>query len=107
MANESKKYAVIKLSGHQYKVEEGQEVVVDLLADDASAQVLMIVDGVEVILGNPVVEKAKVEYEVVNKEVKGEKIDVFKYKSKSRYRKKKGFRSKNTVIKITKISLTK
>ena len=97
------KYAIIKNGGHQYKVTEGQILEVEKLESDGSSyvfdEVLLVVDGDKVELGMPNVEGMKVYADVIS-EVKGEKIEVFKYKSKSRYRKHTGHRQKYTQIKI-------
>lgn len=103
------KYAVLAISGSQFKVEENQVITVDNLNVDAEktgtcTDVLLVVNGDDVTVGTPNVAGAKVEYEVV-KNYQGDKLRVFKYKSKSRYRKTNGFRAQLTDIKITKISL--
>jgi large subunit ribosomal protein L21 len=103
------KYAVIAISGTQYQVKEDQVITVDKLdlkkdEKGTCADVLLTVDEDKVKVGNPNVKGASVEYTVVN-EYQGEKIKVFKFKSKSRYRKTNGFRAQLTDIKITKITL--
>lgn len=104
------KYAIIKNGGHQYKVTEGQILEVEKLESDGTSyvfeEVLLVVDGEKVELGMPNVEGMKVYADVVS-EVKGEKIEVFKYKSKSRYRKHTGHRQKYTQIKINGIGAKK
>jgi len=102
------KYAVIAISGTQYKIEENQTITVDSLnlteGDTASTdQVLLTVNDDKVEVGTPTVKNATVEYKVI-KNYQGEKIKVFKYKSKSRYRKTMGFRAQLTDIQITKIN---
>ncbi len=98
------KYAVVVLQGHQYKVTEGQEVLVDRLVGVIEPKILLVCDEAEVKVGNPTVSGAEVVFSLIGHE-KGEKIDVFKYKSKSRYRKKTGFRAFLTKLKVEKISL--
>ena len=104
------KYAVIKNGGHQYKVEEGQIIKVEKLDSDGKSyvfeEVLLSVDGDKVELGTPIVTGLKVYADVVS-DVKGDKIEVFKYKSKSRYRKHTGHRQKYTQIKIVGIGTNK
>jgi len=102
------KYAVIAISGTQHQVEENQKIVVDLLnlkEDEKSStdQVLLTVNEDKVIVGTPTVKNASVEFKVL-KNYQGEKLKVFKYKSKSRYRKTTGFRAQLTEIQITKIN---
>ncbi|TSC90459.1 MAG: large subunit ribosomal protein L21 [Microgenomates group bacterium Gr01-1014_5] len=101
------KYAVVDIAGKQYKIEEGQELIVDRLEADGKTvfdKVLLVVDGDKAEVGSPEVSGAKVEAEVLEN-LKGEKIRVLKYKAKSRYRKVRGFRASQTKIKITKIKL--
>ena len=102
------KYAVVSLSGSQYKVEENQVITVDNLnlkegEKSTTDQVLLTVDGDKVTIGTPNVAKATVEFEIA-KNYKDDKIKVFKYKSKSRYRRTNGFRAQVTDIKITKLN---
>jgi len=104
------KHAVIAISGSQFKVTEDQKLSVANLnikegEKSVCDQVLLISDDEKIEVGTPIVKDAKVEFEVV-KNYQGEKIKVFKFKSKSRYRKTVGFRAQLTEIKITKI-LTK
>lgn len=103
------KYAVIAVSGTQYLVKEDQVITVDNqnLDKDKSGKldsVLLTVNDDAVKVGTPTVDGASVEYQVVNN-YQGEKVDVFKFKSKSRYRRSMGFRAQLTDIKITKINL--
>ena len=102
------KYAVIAISGTQFKVEEGKTITVSNLNSKEgdklkSNDILLTVNEDKVIVGNPIIKEASVEYEVL-KNYKGEKLKVFTYKSKSRYHKTKGFRQQLTDIKITKIT---
>lgn len=98
------KYAVVRFAGHQYKVSEGETILVDRLKDPkAQAQVLLVVDEGKVSVGKPTIENAKVVMKVLGDE-KGLKIDVYKYKAKSRYRKHTGFRPLYTKLEIGKIS---
>jgi len=103
------KYAVLAISGSQYLVSEGQTLTIDKqIATEGesqnSDQVLLFVDKDKVKIGNPLVKNASISYQIV-KQHQGEKIRVFKYKAKSRYRKTQGFRAQQTDIKIEKISL--
>jgi len=104
------KYAVIKTGGKQYKVTEGQVIEVELLESTDQTfifeEVLLVVDGDNVQIGTPTVAGMKVYADVVA-EVKGDKIEVFKYKSKSRYRKHTGHRQKYTQVKINGIGVKK
>lgn len=98
------KYAVVRIKGHQYKVTEGEEILVDKLGKEKlEPEVLLVVDGEKVAVGKPVIKEAKVKIKVVKEEEKGEKIHVRKYKSKSRYRRHIGFRPRYTRLLIEKI----
>lgn len=102
------KYAVIAISGSQFKIEEKQILTVDKidLEEGKTAttdQVLLFVDGDTVEVGTPTVKNASVEYKIVNHH-KGEKVDIFKYKNKTRYRRTMGFRAQLTDIEILKIN---
>jgi len=100
------KYAVIAISGSQYKVEENQVITVDKLDPTikSTSEVLLIVDEDKIKLGNPTVKGASVEFENV-RDYQGEKLRVSTFKAKSRYRKTHGFRAQLTDIKITKINI--
>lgn len=98
------KYAVISLQGHQYKVEEGQEILVDSLGGEKpDPKVFLVVDGKAVKIGTPEVSGAKVSLKVLGEE-KGKKLYVQTFKAKSRYRRKKGFRPLYTHLLVQSIS---
>lgn len=101
------RYAVFQNGIRQYRVCEGDEILVDKLGKvDKSAsfdQVLLVVSDGEVKVGTPLVSGAKVEAQVLG-EQKGEKIEVVKYKAKSRYRRHMGHRHQYTKVKVSKIS---
>lgn len=101
-----KKYAVVKLAGKQYRVSEGQTVLVDRMTNTKKIEysTLLFVDNDKVKVGKPVLTDVKVAFEVVSETEKGEKIRIFKYKSKSRYRKRMGFRAQMTKLLVKKIS---
>ncbi|HUT67110.1 MAG TPA: 50S ribosomal protein L21 [Dehalococcoidales bacterium] len=97
----------METGGKQYKVAEGQTVKVDrLAADEGDAleldRVLLIVDGDNVTVGKPVIDGARV-LAKVKQNGRGDKIIVFKYKSKVRYRRKNGHRQLFTSLSIDKI----
>ncbi len=99
------KYAVLRVNGKQYKAREGEEILVDKMLDlKAEPEVLMIVDEDKVSVGTPILTDTKVVTKVVEPEVKGIKVDVLKYKAKSRYRKHTGFRAVYTKLLVEKIA---
>lgn len=105
------KYAVIRLAGHQYKVEQGQELVVDKLEFEKDKEfeipeVLLVVDENKVEIGQPLVKKTKIKAKVLE-HLKGEKIRVARFRAKSRYRRVKGFRPLLTKIKIGEVASAK
>ena len=102
-------FAVIKLGSKQYKVAPGNKIKADKL--DAKegkeikiADVLILEKGKKVEIGTPFVKGAKVLAKVL-KQAKGDKVIVFKYKPKKRYKKKQGFRPQFTELEITKIEI--
>ncbi len=97
------KYAVVRTQGHQYRVEEGQDFLVPK-AEDFQYEVLLVVDGEKVQLGTPLVKSHKVSLKLTEPLVKGEKIRVFKYKAKSRYRKTIGSRPQYSQIHVESIA---
>lgn len=101
-------YAIVRDRGTQYRVEQGQTLNIALLdAEQGSnielSEVLMIggTNGMQQV-GNPLVEGARVRAEVLGT-VKGDKIIVFRYRRKKRYRRRTGHRQSYTRIKIDRI----
>jgi large subunit ribosomal protein L21 len=91
----------------QYRVEEGQMLQVALMDAELGSQVelgevLMIGGGDQTLVGTPLVSGAKVLAKVLG-ESKGDKIIVFKYKNKKRYRRRTGHRQHYTNIAISQI----
>ena len=102
-------YAVIKLQGHQYIVSEWTELNVDNLSQKewenlTIEEVLAVFDeaGTTVKVGTPFVKWAKVEA-IVWITQKWEKVDVLKFKRKTRYFRKRGFRPTETILTIKSI----
>ena len=100
-------YAIIKTGGKQYKVAEGDVIMVEKLdAEEGAAvtfdEVLTVVKDGTVVVGKPGVEGAKVTGKV-EAQGKAKKILVFKYKAKSNYRRRQGHRQPFTKVVIEKI----
>lgn len=96
-------YAVVRTGGKQYRVEEGAILTVATLEGEPGKEVtfgdvLLLADGDAV----KDAATATVTAEIVS-HGKGEKIIVFRYKNKTRSRKRTGHRSKTTTVRITKI----
>lgn len=99
------KYAIIRLQGKQYKVSEGDEVLVDKMNDlKVEPGVLLLSNEGKVKVGKPVLKDVKVKIKIVTEVEKGEKIEVYKFKAKSRYKKHTGFRPQYTRLLVEKIS---
>jgi large subunit ribosomal protein L21 len=95
------KFAVIRLSGKQYKVSEG-DIIEVAKTDKTDCDVLLVVNDEKVEVGTPTVKGAKVQLEILE-QFKGEKLDIYKFKAKSRYRRHTGFRPQLTKVKVVSI----
>lgn len=99
------KYAVIRTGGKQYRVKEGDELDIEKLPGKEGEsvifnEVLMLVDGKKIELGQPKVIELKVKAKVL-KQFKSDKIRVGRFRHRSRYAKIKGHRQHLTKVKIT------
>jgi len=95
-------YAIIRTGGKQYKVEAGDEIMIEKLEAEIGAEVsfeVLMLGGDKVVVGTPVVENVKATAEVLE-HGKGKKVIVFKYKPKKDFRKKQGHRQPYTKVKI-------
>ena len=100
-------FAIVEIGGKQYKVSPGDKLKVEKLetAEGGSVnfdKVLLTADGEKIAIGSPYVSGATVEGKVV-RQGRNKKIIVFKYSSKTRYRKKKGHRQYFTEVEIVKV----
>ncbi len=101
-------YAVIETGGKQYRVSEGDTITVERLGGDAGSEVtidrvLMVGGNGSTKIGTPVVDGASVTA-TIDEHKRGEKIVVYKYKAKKRYRRKTGHRQELTRLTITGIT---
>jgi large subunit ribosomal protein L21 len=100
-------YAIVKTGGKQYRVEEGQTLLVERLREDEGAKValdpLLYRDDKQVLDGSDL-SKVKVEAKVVGHE-RGPKIHVLKFKPKRGYKRRTGHRQELTRIEVTGIKL--
>lgn len=99
------KLAVIMTGGKQYIVKPGDSLKIEKIkavkdGDVVFDKVLLTADGENVKIGQPFIEDAKVEAKVEG-EGRAKKINVIRYKSKTRYHKKKGHRQPYTQVKIS------
>ena len=100
-------FAIIETGGKQVKVEEGQTIWVEKLdvneGDSFTFDQVLFVGGDSVKVGSPVVEGASVTAKV-EKQGRGKKITVFKYKAKKNYKRKQGHRQPYTKVMIDAIN---
>jgi large subunit ribosomal protein L21 len=100
-------YAVIETGGKQYRVSPGQTLEVELLPGEPGSElalerVLLVSDGTDTLVGTPIVPGGRVIGTVV-REGRGEKILVFKFRAKKRYRRLNGHRQDYTYVTVTDI----
>jgi large subunit ribosomal protein L21 len=100
-------YAIVEIGGKQYRVEEGDSVVVDRVGSDEGAKVspraLLFADGSNAVLDGADLGKVKVEA-VVAEHLQGPKIRIATYRPKKRNKRQMGHRSKLTRLEIRKIT---
>jgi large subunit ribosomal protein L21 len=97
-------YAVIKTGGKQYKVAPGEKLKVELIPAHVGAQivldqVLLVGDGSNVRLGQPIVAGATVNATVIA-HGRGDKVKIFKMRRRKHYQKHQGHRQGFTELKI-------
>ena len=97
-------YAVVKTGGKQYRVSAGEKIKVEQIPAEVGAEialdeVLVVADGAEVKLGNPLVTGASVKAKVIG-HGRGEKVHIFKMRRRKHYRKSQGHRQNYTEIEI-------
>ncbi|MCP2518920.1 50S ribosomal protein L21 [Candidatus Aminicenantes bacterium AC-708-M15] len=100
-------FAIIETGGKQYKVQEGDRIVIEKLDLNPGEKVvfdrvLLIENNGQTLIGNPYIPNARVEGKLIE-QIKGEKIIVFKKKRKKGYKKKTGHRQKLSEVQIEKI----
>lgn len=100
--------AIIKTGGKQYLVSPGKKIKIEKLdkkegSEVSFNEVLLLEKQRKLEIGTPLVKGAKVTGKIL-KQGKGKKIIIFKYKSKKRYKVKKGHRQPFTEVEILKIS---
>ncbi len=102
-------YAVVQTGGKQYRVQEGDILDVELLDAEVGASIYLedvrlIAGADDILVGSPKVAGAAVKAQVVE-QVRGTKLVVFKYKAKTRYRRKSGHRQRYSRLKVDAILL--
>lgn len=101
-------YAVIKTGGKQYRVAAGDKLRIEQVPAEVGTElvldhVLMVVDGDNISVGQPVLSGAAVKATVVS-HGRGEKVKIFKMRRRKHYRKSQGHRQNFTEVRIESIS---
>jgi large subunit ribosomal protein L21 len=104
----SSMYAIVKVGGKQYRVEEGDSIVVDRLREEQGAKVdlqpLLLADGDKTVFEGADLDKVKVRATVAGHE-RGKKLRVVKFKPKKGYKRRTGHRSELTRLEIAEIGM--
>jgi large subunit ribosomal protein L21 len=101
-------YAMVEIQGSQYKAEKGARLTVEKVATEKGEvmqfdKVLLLRDDKKITVGEPYVKGAAVKA-VVEDHIRGDKIIVFKYKKRKRYRRTKGHRQNYSVLRVEEIT---
>jgi large subunit ribosomal protein L21 len=101
-------YAIVEISGQQFKVAKDQKIFVHRLEEKEGSnvsfeKVLLIDDGKDINVGSPTINGACVDAKIIN-HLKGDKVVVFKKKRRKGYRVKNGHRQYLSEIQISNIS---
>ena len=101
-------YAIIRTGGKQYQVAPGERVRVEKLVGNVGdtielSDVLLVADGENLKVGQPVVDGARVTARIVEQD-RGAKVLVFKKKRRKGYRVKNGHRQDYTALEIKEIT---
>jgi len=102
-------YAIVKTGGKQYRVEQGQTLLVERLPAEAGADVSLqplMYRSEEPVLDAAGLAQVKVTARVLE-HVRGEKLRVFKFKPKRGYKRRNGHRQELTRIEVTQITAVK
>ncbi len=101
-------YAIVECGGRQYRAEEGHSFVVEKLPYEVGDQidlekVLLVAEDGDIKVGQPAVEGASVKATVVE-QFRGQKIFVWKYRPRKRYRRRQGHRQSYTRLRVDDIN---
>ena len=104
-------YAIIRTGGRQFRAEVGKEIDVERLPYDVDhsfeiTDVLLVGDGDKTLIGQPLVDGAKVKVTVVD-QFRDKKVIVFKYRQRTNYRRKQGHRQYLTRLHVDDIVVKK
>ena len=101
-------YAIVNIHGIQTRVAPDEVLNVALMSGEPGTsikfdQVLLLGDGEKISVGQPTVKGASVSAEIIE-HFRGEKLRIFKFKRRREYRRRRGYRSELTRIRVTAIS---
>ena len=96
------KYAIARIGGRQFRVEEGQQLTVDRF-DGVVDEVLLFVDDDDVRIGKPLVEGVKVKTKII--EEGKVKTEIRRFRAKSRHRRTLGHKQPVTTVRVEKIGV--
>ena len=100
-------YAIVETSGRQFRVEPGQQIVVDRIQDEEGSEItlerVLLVSDKKLTVGSPLVDGASVSARVVSHQ-KGDKVIAFKMRRRKRTRRRVGFRHSHTTLEILAIN---
>lgn len=99
--------AIIEAGGKQYLVSRGDKIQVEKMSGEAGSEIVfdkVLFTGTDsdFVVGKPFIEKTTVTGKVL-KQGRSKKVEILKYKAKSKYRKKQGHRQSYTEVEITKV----
>jgi large subunit ribosomal protein L21 len=101
--------AIVEIGGKQYTVKAGDVIEVDNRNEEVGAKIVVSPlllakeDGSQVTVGTPSVEGGEVTFKVLEN-FRGDKVTVFKMKSKKRYSRTRGFRAQLTKLEVVKVA---
>jgi large subunit ribosomal protein L21 len=98
-------YAIVNVNGTQTRVTKDEVIEVPHLAGEPGStvtfdQILMVADGDKIAVGQPYVKGAKATAEVLE-QFRGPKVKIFKFKRRREFRKRRGYRSELTRLRVT------
>lgn len=104
----SRMFAIVEIGGKQYKVKEKDVLRVEKLLGEENSNVqignvLLAVDAKDIKIGAPYVSNASVDLKI-RKQGRGDKVVIFKMKSKKRYKRLRGHRQPESEVEVVKIN---
>ena len=96
-------YAIVETSGRQFKVAEGDRILVDRMQAEVGSEIVLdrvlLLHGDDLVVGAPVIDGASISARVIE-HTKGEKVTSFKFVRTRRYRRRHGYRHSHTTLEI-------